>query len=90
MFAPFWPQPDAKKTMIVGIEETLVEDIDPIEQIESGINRIHSDVGDTLLNRLRENHPDFFEQAVVDLLLKMGYGGAEQRGNALEGPMMEA
>lgn len=76
LFAPFWPQSDARKPMLSVVDETLVEDIDPIEQIESGINRIHSDVGDALLTRLRESHPDFFEQAVVDLLLKMGYGGA--------------
>jgi restriction system protein len=85
LFAPFWPQSDAQKPMLSIVDETLVEDIDPIEQIESGINRIHSDVGDALLTRLRESHPDFFEQAVVDLLLKMGYGGAEQRGKRIGG-----
>jgi restriction system protein len=85
LFAPFWPQSDAKKPTLSDVDETLVEDIDPIEQIESGINRIHSDVGDALLTRLRESHPDFFEQAVVDLLLKMGYGGAEQRGKRIGG-----
>jgi restriction system protein len=71
--------------VLSAVNETLVEDIDPIEQIESGINRIHADVGDALLLRLRESHPDFFEQAVVDLLLKMGYGGAEQRGKRIGG-----
>lgn len=67
--------------MVSDIEETLVTDVDPIEQIESGINGIHSEVGDALLTRLRESHPDFFEQAVVDLLLRMGYDGAEQWGS---------
>lgn len=85
LFAPYWPQSDAGKPMLSVVDETLVEDIDPIEQIESGINRIHSEVGDALLTRLRESHPDFFEQAVVDLLLKMGYGGAEQRGKRIGG-----
>lgn len=85
LFAPFWPQPDPQVTAAPVLDEVLVEDFDPIEQIESGINRIHSDVGDALLTRLRESHPDFFEQAVVDLLLKMGYGGAEQRGKRIGG-----
>jgi restriction system protein len=58
---------------------------DPIEQIESGINRITAEVGDTLLVRLRDSHPDFFEEAVVRLLLAMGYGGAEQRGRRIGG-----
>lgn len=61
------------------------EDLAPTEQIEDGISRIHTKVGDELLIRLRESHPDFFEQAVVDLLLKMGYGGAEQRGKRIGG-----
>ncbi|MCI9869135.1 restriction endonuclease [Arthrobacter humicola] len=85
LFAPFWPKSDAPKPMLSVVDETLVEDIDPIEQIESGINRIHSDVAVALLTRLRESHPDFFEQAVVDLLLRMGYGGAEQRGKRIGG-----
>lgn len=38
-----------------------------------------------LLDRLRTSHPDFFEEAVVDLLLKMGYGGAAQRGRRIGG-----
>jgi restriction system protein len=85
LFAPFWPQSGARKPVVSEVEETLVTDVDPIEQIESGVNRIHSDVGDALLTRLRESHPDFFEQAVVDLLLRMGYGGAEQRGKRIGG-----
>lgn len=84
-FARFWPKPTNGKPTVSVIDEALVVDLDPIEQIESGINRIHSDVGDALLTRLRESHPDFFEQAVVDLLLKMGYGGAEQRGKRIGG-----
>jgi restriction system protein len=84
-FAQFWPKAANGKPTASVVEEALVVDVDPIEQIESGINRIHSEVGDALLTRLRENHPDFFEQAVVDLLLKMGYGGAEQRGKRIGG-----
>nr|WP_209911965.1 restriction endonuclease [Paeniglutamicibacter psychrophenolicus] len=57
----------------------------PIEQIEAGIDHIAADVGDALLARLLESHPDFFEEAVVKLLLAMGYGGAEQRGRRIGG-----
>lgn len=52
---------------------------DPLEQIEAGIAKFEADVAADLLVRLRENHPDFFEQSVVDLLIAMGYGGAESR-----------
>lgn len=54
--------------------------LDPIEQVEQGIARIHEDIGHQLLTRLQEREPEFFEEAVVDLLLKMGYGGAHGRG----------
>lgn len=52
-------------------------ELDPVEQIEQGIDRIHADVASDLLARLHEQDPAFFEQAVLDLLMGMGYGGAE-------------
>lgn len=51
--------------------------LDPHEQIESGVARIHADVADQLLSRIQAQEPVFFEQAVLDLLMAMGYGGAE-------------
>ena len=87
IFAQFWPKKEPSLTS--GQSPVLVpmsdEEVEPVEQIEDGINRIHDQVGEALLQRLRESHPDFFEQAVVDLLLKMGYGGAEQRGRRIGG-----
>lgn len=60
-------------------------DIDPLEQIESGIEQFEADVASDLIRRLRGQNPDFFEQAVVDVLIAMGYGGAEQRVRRLGG-----
>jgi restriction system protein len=57
----------------------------PVELIEAGVDEIKAAVADELLTRLRESHPDFFEEAVVSLLLAMGYGGAEQRGKRIGG-----
>lgn len=51
--------------------------LDPVEQIEQGIKRIHAEVADELLSRLHAQDPAFFEQAVLNLLMAMGYGGAE-------------
>jgi len=53
--------------------------LDPVEQIESGITRIHDDVAADLLLRFHQQEPEFFERAVLRLLLAMGYGGAEGR-----------
>lgn len=54
-------------------------EVDPTEQVEEGIARIHADVAAELLRRLHANDPAFFEQAVLDLLIGMGYGGADGR-----------
>lgn len=71
------------------VAEPLVEaaesTLSPQEQIEAGIDLIHADVSNNLIERLRASDPAFFEQAVVDLLLQMGYGGAEQRGKRIGG-----
>lgn len=83
-FESFWPDVQSAATTEVP-KEAQAEVTDPIEQIETGINRIAADVGEALLIRLRESHPDFFEEAVVKLLLGMGYGGAAQRGRRIGG-----
>lgn len=51
--------------------------LDPVEQIEDGIARIVAEVAAELLIRLHANEPAFFEQAVLDLIVAMGYGGAD-------------
>lgn len=61
------------------VAEVAPEVLDPVEQIENGIARIHADVAAELLRRLHGNDPAFFEQAVLDLLMAMGYGGADGR-----------
>jgi restriction system protein len=51
--------------------------LSPEEQIGHAIDLINADVADDLLARLHAQDPAFFEQAVLDLLMAMGYGGAE-------------
>lgn len=58
-------------------EAAETDAIDPVEQIETGAARIHADVAAELLVRLHSQQPAFFEQAVLDLIMAMGYGGAE-------------
>jgi restriction system protein len=54
--------------------------LDPTEQVEQGVARIHEEVASELLSRLIDQDPAFFEAAVVKLLLAMGYGGVGGRG----------
>lgn len=56
----------------------------PIEQVQSGIERIHEEIAVELITRLQDKDPGFFEQAVVNLLLAMGYGGTTGTGNVTQ------
>lgn len=58
-------------------EALEAEELSPSEQIEDGVVRLHRAVADELRARLHAQEPVFFEQAVLDLLMAMGYGGAE-------------
>jgi restriction system protein len=70
----------ATRTDPAGAEAVEPESVlDPTEQIEAGIARIHAELADDLLLRLHAQDPAFFEQAVLDLLLGMGYGGNDGR-----------
>lgn len=69
-----FPAPGQQEAPVV-IEES--SKLDPEEQIASGVARINADVADQLLTRIMAQEPVFFEQAVLDLLIAMGYGGAE-------------
>lgn len=51
--------------------------LDPVEQIETGVARNDAAVAADLLARLHAQEPEFFEQAVLDLLIAMGYGGTQ-------------
>lgn len=62
----------------------VAESMTPIEQVQGGIARIHEEVADELLERLQGKEPGFFEQAVVQLLLAMGYGGTSGSGSVTQ------
>lgn len=57
-------------------DTTLVADLTPTEQLEQAFESIESDLAADLLAKVMEQSPAFFEQLVVDLLVKMGYGGS--------------
>lgn len=57
---------------------TLAQNETPEELIESGARTIRSALADELLQRIKGCSPAFFERLVVELLVKMGYGGTRQ------------
>ena len=51
-------------------------ELSPIEQLENAYASIQSDLIFELLENIMKQSPVFFEHLVVDLLVKMGYGGS--------------
>lgn len=74
---------DRTKQVEVTTTETA-DSLTPVEQVQNGIERINEEVATELLERLQGNEPGFFEQAVVQLLLAMGYGGTTGRGSVTQ------
>lgn len=50
----------------------------PQESIERGYQQLRKEIEIEILTRIKNCSPDFFERLVVDLLLKMGYGGSRR------------
>lgn len=75
------PKKESQASEVALGEKPDLQSEEPIELIERGINQIHNQVAAELLSRLREQEPEFFEQTVIELLLKMGYGGVHGRGS---------
>ncbi|MBN1472841.1 MAG: restriction endonuclease [Syntrophaceae bacterium] len=48
----------------------------PSEALESAYENLRAELIDELLNKLKKISPAFFERVVVELLVKMGYGGS--------------
>jgi len=63
-------------------ESTLLEDSDktPEEIMGALSTQLNLQLANDILEEISINSPDFFENLVVDLLLKMGYGGLDGSG----------
>lgn len=53
-----------------------IESATPSEALEDAYKNLRDELADELLARLKKLSPSFFERIVVDLLVKMGYGGS--------------
>lgn len=65
-----------KKTGIAGSAE-VAEESPPTETIPALVAETHALLASDLVDRLRKASPEFFERCVLQLLVKMGYGGIE-------------
>ena len=81
-FQEFWAKYRAKKDADEG-SENLVEvesapGQTPHEALESAYERLRSEIAAEILQALKGSDPSLFENIVVELLVKMGYGGSRQ------------
>ncbi len=60
------------------LEEIDHSQATPEEVLESAYQKIRKALAQDLLTRIKSSHPSFFERLVVELLVKMGYGGSIQ------------
>ena len=60
------------------------DDQTPEEALEAAYSQVRGEIEADLLNRVMETAPDVLEQVVVDLMVRMGYGGSRKdAGEAL-------
>ncbi len=56
----------------------------PAEVLETAYQKLREDLSSNLLNIVKECSPAFFERLVIDVLIKMGYGGTrKEAGKAI-------
>ena len=58
-----------------GVIETASDSASPEEALDSAYGRLRTGLEEELLEAVKAASPVFFEQLVIDLLVKMGYGG---------------
>src|SRR5690606_24272661 len=51
------------------------DDLPPDESLDASFQRYRESVQSEVLDRIKAMPPEFFEGLVVDLLLRLGYGG---------------
>jgi restriction system protein len=55
-----------------------VDNQTPEELMETAFQKVKDGLAIDLLDKIKENSPEFFEKLVVDVLVKMGYGGTRR------------
>lgn len=75
------------KTRTNKTEKSLVERQDtPLEILENAFGRIRETLASDLLEQVKKGSPSLFERLVVELLVRMGYGGnLKDAGEAIGG-----
>ncbi len=64
--------------------ESVPSETTPEESLESAFQELNESLASELLETIKQSPPDFFERLVVDVLIKIGYGGSrKEAGQAM-------
>jgi len=61
--------------------KTAIENQTPLEKLEESYQFIKRELASELLEKIRSNTWQFFEDLVIDLMVKMGYGGSRNKAD---------
>lgn len=70
--------PQSEEYIANGNETEVSTTRTPEEELELAIQKLTQELASDLLQRIKKFSPAFFEKLVVDLLVKMGYGGTRK------------
>ncbi|MBC8432541.1 MAG: restriction endonuclease [Desulfobacterales bacterium] len=65
--------------------ESVPSETTPEESLESAYQELHDGLASELLQTVKQCPPEFFERLVVDVLIKMGYGGSRKEAGQAVG-----
>jgi len=74
-----------KETDHAGTEDTENDEKTPEESLESAYQKVHKGLASELIQTVKNCSPEFFERLVVDVLIKMGYGGSRKEAGQAVG-----
>jgi restriction system protein len=84
-FKEFHQVKDKESKQPIGAELTEIEEKSPEEVIDSAFEVILNDLRSELIVTIKNCSPLFFEKMVIDLLIKMGYGGSRREAGTAIG-----
>ncbi len=64
------------KEQVNEVSETIDET--PEETLQKSYQSIRNELSSDILNKIKANSPQFFENLVIDLMISLGYGGSRQ------------
>jgi len=77
--------PKKKPDIITPSPKILPDDKNPEEILEAAVQELKEAVASELLDTIKDCSPEFFEKLVIDVLIKIGYGGSRKEAGQAVG-----